>query len=86
MYYLNMLLQELQRLEDEELMKECIDAMLEDELEEQINEWDKAKNEELRAALSTLAVSECNVSDSLLNPLAAEFVPQSRLAIDLGTS
>ncbi|KAM7359347.1 polyA-binding protein interacting protein 2 isoform 1-T3 [Cochliomyia hominivorax] len=77
---------ELQRLEDEELMKECIDAMLDDELEEQLNEWDKAKNEELRAALSSLAVSDCNVSNSLLNPLAAEFIPQSHLIIDLGTS
>ncbi|XP_073816172.1 polyA-binding protein interacting protein 2 [Musca autumnalis] len=77
---------ELQRLEDEELMKECIDAMLDDELEEQINEWEKVKNEELSAALSSLAVSECNVSNSLLNPLAAEFVPQSHLIIDLGSS
>lgn len=77
---------ELQRLEDEELMKECIDAMLDDELEEQINEWEKVKNEELSAALSSLAVSECNVSNSLLNPLAAEFIPQSHLIIDLGSS
>ncbi|XP_005184569.1 polyadenylate-binding protein-interacting protein 2B [Musca domestica] len=77
---------ELQRLEDEELMKECIDAMLDDELEEEINEWEKLKNEELSAALSSLAVSECNVSNSLLNPLAAEFIPQSHLIIDLGSS
>lgn len=78
--------QELQRLEDEELMNECIDAMLDDELEEQINEWEKVKNEELSAALSSLAVSDCNVTNSLLNPLAAEFIPQSHLIIDLGSS
>lgn len=78
--------QELQRLEDEELMNECIDAMLDDELEEQISEWEKVKNEELSAALSSLAVSDCNVTNSLLNPLAAEFIPQSHLIIDLGSS
>lgn len=37
------LLQELQRLEEEEIMQECFEAMIEDELEEQINEWEKAK-------------------------------------------
>ncbi|XP_013102925.1 polyadenylate-binding protein-interacting protein 2B [Stomoxys calcitrans] len=77
---------ELQRLEDEDLMKECLDAMLDDELEEQINEWEKVKNDELNAALSSLAVSEWNVANSLLNPLAAEFIPQSHLIIDLGSS
>lgn len=78
--------QELQRLEDEELMKECLDAMLDDELEAQINEWEKAKNEELSAALASLAVSDCNVENSLLNPLADEFIPQSHFVIDLTTS
>lgn len=36
-------LQELQRLEEEDIMQECFEAMIEDELEEQINEWEKAK-------------------------------------------
>uniref|UniRef100_A0A1A9Z847 Ataxin-2 C-terminal domain-containing protein n=1 Tax=Glossina pallidipes TaxID=7398 RepID=A0A1A9Z847_GLOPL len=40
---------ELQRLEEEELMKECIDAMLEDELETQLCEWQKARNDELKS-------------------------------------
>ncbi|XP_069961621.1 polyadenylate-binding protein-interacting protein 2 isoform X1 [Bactrocera oleae] len=76
---------ELKRLEEEDIMKECIEAMLEDELEAELAEWQKAKTEELNAALSSLAVSECNVEHSILNPLAAEFVPQKHI-IGLGTS
>uniref|UniRef100_A0A1A9WKT8 Ataxin-2 C-terminal domain-containing protein n=1 Tax=Glossina brevipalpis TaxID=37001 RepID=A0A1A9WKT8_9MUSC len=78
---------ELQRLEEEELMKECIDAMLEDELETQLCEWQKAMNDELNAALSSLSVTSRNTLaiNSLLNPLADEFIPRSRLFIDLGT-
>jgi len=76
---------ELQRLEEEDIMNDCIEAMLEDELEAQLVEWQKAKTEELNAALSSLAVSDCNVEHSLLNPLADEFIPQNRIA-GLGTS
>uniref|UniRef100_A0A1L8EDD3 Putative polyadenylate-binding protein-interacting protein 2b n=1 Tax=Haematobia irritans TaxID=7368 RepID=A0A1L8EDD3_HAEIR len=77
---------ELQRLQDEDLMKECLDAMLDDELEDQMEELEKIMDEELSSAISTMAVRECNVSNSLLNPLAAEFIPRSRLIIDLGSS
>uniref|UniRef100_A0A1B0BJC8 Ataxin-2 C-terminal domain-containing protein n=1 Tax=Glossina palpalis gambiensis TaxID=67801 RepID=A0A1B0BJC8_9MUSC len=79
---------ELQRLEEEELMKECIDAMLEDELETQLCEWQKARNDKLNAALSSLSVTSRNTLavNSLLNPSADEFIPRSRLFIDLGTS
>uniref|UniRef100_A0A1L8ED51 Putative polyadenylate-binding protein-interacting protein 2b n=1 Tax=Haematobia irritans TaxID=7368 RepID=A0A1L8ED51_HAEIR len=77
---------ELQRLQDEDLMKECLDAMLDDELEDQMEELEKLMDEELSSTLSTMAVRECNVSNSLLNPLAAEFIPRSRLIIDLGSS
>uniref|UniRef100_A0A1A9WND1 Ataxin-2 C-terminal domain-containing protein n=1 Tax=Glossina brevipalpis TaxID=37001 RepID=A0A1A9WND1_9MUSC len=71
---------ELKRLEEEELMKECIDAMLEDELEMQLCEFQKARNDELNAALSTLSINSRKTLaiNSLLNPLAAEFIPRSR--------
>ncbi|XP_034659969.1 polyadenylate-binding protein-interacting protein 2 [Drosophila subobscura] len=73
---------ELQRLEEEEIMQECIEAMMEDELEEQLNEWEKAKTEEQNTALSALPKSQCNVEKSVLNPMADEFVPAS-LILDL---
>ncbi|KAM8705142.1 hypothetical protein ACLKA7_009582 [Drosophila subpalustris] len=66
---------ELQRLEEEEIMQECFEAMIEDELEEQLNEWEKAKTEEQNTALSALPKSQCNVEKSVLNPMADEFVP-----------
>ncbi|KAH8358820.1 hypothetical protein KR093_002700 [Drosophila rubida] len=46
---------ELQRLEEEEIMQECFEAMIEDELEEQINEWEKAKYVELLNIVLNLA-------------------------------
>ncbi|EDV42635.1 uncharacterized protein Dana_GF16924 [Drosophila ananassae] len=70
---------ELQRLEEEEMMQECFEAMIEDELEEQINEWEKAKTEEQNTALSALPKSQCNVEKSILNPMADEFVPRSHI-------
>lgn len=76
---------ELQRLEEEDLMNECIEAMLEDELEAEIAQWKEVKAEEINAALSSMEVSGCNVEHSSLNPLADEFIPQSHF-IDLGTS
>ncbi|XP_032589731.2 polyadenylate-binding protein-interacting protein 2 isoform X1 [Drosophila mojavensis] len=66
---------ELQRLEEEDIMQECFEAMIEDELEEQINEWEKAKTEEQNTALSALPKSQCNIEKSVLNPMADEFVP-----------
>ncbi|XP_018803099.1 PREDICTED: uncharacterized protein LOC108977711 isoform X2 [Bactrocera latifrons] len=36
---------ELKRLEEEDIMKECFEAMLEDELEAELAEWQKAKYE-----------------------------------------
>ncbi|KAI8044882.1 hypothetical protein M5D96_001057 [Drosophila gunungcola] len=70
---------ELQRLEEEEIMQECFEAMIEDELEEQINEWEKAKTDEQNTALSALPKSECNVEKSVLNPMADEFIPRSHI-------
>lgn len=76
---------ELQRLEEEEIMKECLEAMFDDELEAEIDEWQKEKAEQLDKALSDLVVSdrECNVENSSLNPLAEEFIPMENYFIDL---
>ncbi|XP_055523685.1 polyadenylate-binding protein-interacting protein 2 [Wyeomyia smithii] len=82
--------QEMQRLEEEALMEQCIEAMLQDELEAQecedreaaaalndsINSMESSKD--LCSALTTLQINKdrkVNVETSTLNPLAAEFVP-----------
>lgn len=74
--------QEMQRLEEEALMEQCIEAMLQDELDAQEKAGqDSASTEsskDLCNALSTLQVAkeqEVSVEKSTLNPLAAEFVP-----------
>ncbi|XP_055849917.1 polyadenylate-binding protein-interacting protein 2 [Episyrphus balteatus] len=74
---------ELQRLEEEEMMQQCLEAMLVDELEAEIDEWQKEKAEQLDKALSDLAVPERNVENSSLNPLAEEFIPMENYFIDL---
>ncbi|KXJ75825.1 polyadenylate-binding protein-interacting protein 2 [Aedes albopictus] len=76
--------QEMQRLEEEALMEQCIEAMLQDELDAAQNpsgdptlEVDSPKD--LCHALSSLQVQskeqKVPVEQSTLNPLAAEFVP-----------
>uniref|UniRef100_A0A8D8F8H5 Polyadenylate-binding protein-interacting protein 2B n=1 Tax=Culex pipiens TaxID=7175 RepID=A0A8D8F8H5_CULPI len=77
--------QEMQRLEEEALMEQCIEAMLQDEIDAQEQQQDGQPKEdatesakELCSALSTLQVTrdqKANVEKSTLNPLAAEFVP-----------
>lgn len=74
---------ELQRLEEEEIMQQCLEAMFVDELEAEIDEWQKEKAEQLDKALSNLAVTDCNVENSSLNPLADEFIPMENYFIDL---
>lgn len=76
---------ELQRLEEEEIMQQCLEAMFVDELEAEIDEWQKEKAQQLDKALSDLAVTErhCNVENSSLNPLAEEFIPMENYFIDL---
>ncbi|XP_058812140.1 polyadenylate-binding protein-interacting protein 2 [Topomyia yanbarensis] len=82
--------QEMQRLEEEALMEQCIEAMLRDELEAQENEEQETyqlqndstksseSSKELCSALSVLQISrerKVDVETSTLNPLAVEFVP-----------
>uniref|UniRef100_A0A1Q3F7B0 Putative polya-binding protein n=1 Tax=Culex tarsalis TaxID=7177 RepID=A0A1Q3F7B0_CULTA len=74
--------QEMQRLEEEALMEQCIEAMLQDEIDMQEQQQPKEdateSAKELCSALSTLQVTKdpkANVEKSTLNPLAAEFVP-----------
>lgn len=78
--------QEMQRLEEEALMEQCIEAMLQDEIEaqEQVgqhvegNEEREESSKDLCKALSSLQVTKdqkVSVEKSTLNPLAAEFVP-----------
>lgn len=77
---------ELQRLEDEETMKDCLDSMVDDEIQAHLNEWSKQKSHALDSSY-VAASSACVVENSLLNPLAAEFVPQSsRVIIEVGSS
>lgn len=73
--------EEMQRLEEEALMEQCIEAMLEDELladdDEAVHlEWSGvADSQELCQVLSSLKVAAEDVTKSKLNPLAQEFVP-----------
>ncbi|XP_055629958.1 polyadenylate-binding protein-interacting protein 2 isoform X2 [Toxorhynchites rutilus septentrionalis] len=75
--------QEMQRLEEEALMEQCIEAMLHDEQEAQetreqsafCSEPQSGCSKGQRNALSTPQVQQVNVERSTLNPLAAEFVP-----------
>lgn len=76
--------QEMQRLEEEALMEQCIEAMLQDEIDAQEqaghpkDEDTTESSKELCNALSTLQVTKeqkVSVEKSTLNPLAAEFVP-----------
>ncbi|XP_062535019.1 polyadenylate-binding protein-interacting protein 2B isoform X2 [Armigeres subalbatus] len=76
--------EEMQRLEEEALMEQCIEAMLQDELDaaqdadsDPTLECESSKD--LCNALSSLQVQtkdqKVSVEQSTLNPLAAEFVP-----------
>lgn len=73
--------QEMQRLEEEALMEQCIEAMLQDELDaaQESNGQSTLEVEspkDLCNALSSMQVTkEVIVEQSTLNPLAAEFVP-----------
>ncbi|XP_063704936.1 polyadenylate-binding protein-interacting protein 2 [Culicoides brevitarsis] len=73
---------EMQRLEEQALMEQCMEAMLEDEIEESEDEKNGSlvinveNPSELCDVLSSLHVGPSNVEKSTLNPLAAEFVPQ----------
>lgn len=72
--------QEMQRLEEEALMEQCIEAMLQDEIDAEQQDGENAteSSKELCNALSTLQVTKdqkVSVEKSTLNPLAAEFVP-----------
>lgn len=75
--------QEMQRLEEEALMEQCIEAMLQDELDaaQESNgqsTLDVESPKDLCNALSSLQVTKdqkVSVEQSTLNPLAAEFVP-----------
>lgn len=66
---------EMQRLEEQEIMQQCFEAMLEDELEAELARIDTSGAEELSDVLSSLSVTTEDVEKSTLNPLAAEFVP-----------
>ncbi|XP_075161662.1 polyadenylate-binding protein-interacting protein 2-like [Haematobia irritans] len=67
---------EIQRLIDEDCMRECLIAMLYDEMEEEIKHMESVKKKQLKAELALLPPSECDVSKSILNPLADEFIPR----------
>ncbi|XP_065089569.1 polyadenylate-binding protein-interacting protein 2 [Ochlerotatus camptorhynchus] len=77
--------QEMQRLEEEALMEQCIEAMLQDEMDAEQESNGQSTLEvgspkELCNALSTLQITKdqkVSVEQSTLNPLAAEFVPSS---------
>ncbi|EAT46241.1 AAEL002550-PC [Aedes aegypti] len=76
--------QEMQRLEEEALMEQCIEAMLQDELDA-VQDTNRDPTlavdspKDLCYALSSLQVQSNDpkvaVEQSTLNPLAAEFVP-----------
>lgn len=75
--------QEMQRLEEEALMEQCIEAMLQDELDAAQESHGQCtlqleSPKDLCNALSSLQVTKdpkVTVEQSTLNPLAAEFVP-----------
>lgn len=77
--------QEMQRLEEEALMEQCIEAMLQDELDaaQESNGQSTLEVEspkDLCNALLSMQVTKdqkVTVEQSTLNPLAAEFVPSS---------
>ncbi|KAB0800476.1 hypothetical protein PPYR_05834 [Photinus pyralis] len=79
--------QVMQQLEEEELMEQCIEAMLEeeqrnltDEQTERINSQDAPPTEdnEVMNLVNNFRLDLFDVTKSTLNPLAAEFVPDVR--------
>uniref|UniRef100_A0A0A9XLK2 Polyadenylate-binding protein-interacting protein 2B n=1 Tax=Lygus hesperus TaxID=30085 RepID=A0A0A9XLK2_LYGHE len=68
----------MKQLEEEALMEQCIEAMLEDELE---NKESEHSSTELLSDLQKLCVQDHEnlARKSTLNPNAAEFVPKVRL-------
>lgn len=71
--------QVMQQLEEEALMEQCIEAMLEDELASQDNQWSSGAQDsvtDICSQMSSLRVNNTELAkSSKLNPLAAEFVP-----------
>ncbi|KAF5281453.1 hypothetical protein FQR65_LT14687 [Abscondita terminalis] len=79
--------QVMQQLEEEELMEQCIEAMLEeehrninDERSDRINhqESQQAENNDVTNLVNNFKLDLIDVTKSTLNPLAAEFVPDAR--------
>lgn len=83
--------QVLQQLEEEELMEECLEAMLEEERQHQRNlnsaAWSTATSTlenngaELCQQLGSLRVHDDLAKRSTLNPDAAEFVPSFKTSV-----
>lgn len=78
--------QEMQRLEEEALMEQCIEAMIQDEIEAEEKEVNVEgndlppndacfKTESSKEPRNASPAQKVNVEKSTLNPLAAEFVP-----------
>ncbi|CAH0561954.1 unnamed protein product [Brassicogethes aeneus] len=65
--------EELQRLEEEALMEQCIEAMLDDENSERSQNNSESTND-VTNLINNLKL-DVDVKSSNLNPLAAEFVP-----------
>ncbi|XP_015112829.1 polyadenylate-binding protein-interacting protein 2 [Diachasma alloeum] len=82
--------QVLEQLEEEELMEECLEAMLEEEQQHQRNQtsvaWCNAvagenSGNELCQQLGSLRVHGELAKSSTLNPNAAEFVPSFKTSV-----
>lgn len=75
----------MKELEEEELMEQCLEAMLEEEHNNGSNRMNEGaprntQNREQNGQVSHLANSfrMVDVTKSTLNPLAAEFIPPAR--------
>ncbi|KAK5637830.1 hypothetical protein RI129_000185, partial [Pyrocoelia pectoralis] len=77
----------MQQLEEEELMEQCIEAMLEEEhrslteqASERINtqETQQAEDTDIMNLVNNFRLQLFDVTQSTLNPLAEEFVPDAR--------
>ncbi|KAJ6638603.1 Polyadenylate-binding protein-interacting protein 2B [Pseudolycoriella hygida] len=65
--------EEMKRLEEEALMEQCIEAMREDEIEEEFER--EIESQGLCHVMATLQLQVASTETSNLNPLAKEFVP-----------
>ncbi|XP_019871296.1 polyadenylate-binding protein-interacting protein 2B isoform X2 [Aethina tumida] len=67
----------MQRLEEEALMEQCIEAMLDDENSERTtpSSATQESTNEVANLINNLKLDNVDVKGSNLNPLAAEFVP-----------